>query len=151
MLSLPILVVVLAAPAAKDGSKPDLAKQIVGEWALESLTLFGGEADKPDDDNTFVFIFRADGTWTRKIGDKKRGVVSDTGTYKLDATKNPAELDLRLDKDKDKPDLPAIIKPSGDVLTICTGQKGGPHPKAFKATKEDLTMLHEFKRVKKDK
>ena len=47
--------------------------------------------------------------------------------------------------------LPTIVKLSGDTLTICAGQKGRPHPKEFKSTKEDLTILQEFKRVKKDK
>jgi uncharacterized protein (TIGR03067 family) len=151
MLTLPILALVLSAPT-KDDPKPDLAKQIVGEWHLTKMTMFGGDPDVVPEGEAppFVFIFEDGGKVTLKEA-KPKGTRVQSGTYKLDATKDPAELDITPAKGAKDPEFQGIVKIAGDTLTFCGGQNGGPRPKTFASKKDDLTLLFEFKRVKKDK
>jgi uncharacterized protein (TIGR03067 family) len=151
MLTLTILALTLSAPA-KDDPKPDLAKQIIGEWHVSSISVFG---DSPIaiPEGGLTFIFEAGGKVTMK-DTKSKGVVTHTGTYKLDATKSPAELDMTPAKGEKDPDFLGIVKLAGETLIFCggpAGKEGAPRPKAFESKKDDLSVLIELKKAKKDK
>ena len=77
-----------------------------------------------------------------------------SGTYKVDAAKQPAEIDMTIENNADNPEdngkvVRGILELSGDELKWCTG---GPRteqrPTEFKTAEGTRTMLITFKREK---
>ena len=70
------------------------------------------------------------------------------GTYKLDAKKKPAEIDITPPKE-DGTHL-GIFKIDGDTLTICMSDKGASErPTKFESPEGSKVMLLTLKRAKK--
>jgi uncharacterized protein (TIGR03067 family) len=108
-------------PPAKD------SPSIVGEWV--------------------TFIFAADGKLTIKEGKRDK---NDTGTYKTDAKKDPAEIDIIPPEDKKDPTVQGIYKLDGDTLTLAFGRgKEKSRPTKFESPEGTDTIVITLKRAKK--
>jgi uncharacterized protein (TIGR03067 family) len=143
-----LLCVALAAgaPGVKD---PPKDATIVGSWRFESLSINGVVVPNTKGGDADVITFKADGTYatTRKKFEKPE---PDTGgTYKVDAKKSPAEIDVTSTiGGKDTP-TPGIFKIDGDTLTICTADDA--RPTRFESVVGGKTsILMTLKRVKKE-
>jgi uncharacterized protein (TIGR03067 family) len=137
------LAVVLAAPAQKDAPK-DKSPPIVGEWACSKLV--GGGKELADLDgfplSRMCLEFTADGKVRLKHGDD-----GSEGTYKIDAKKDPPELDLSM-ADGGK-EAKMIFKIEKDMLIICVTKKGDERPTKFESPADSKIMLMTFTRVEK--
>jgi uncharacterized protein (TIGR03067 family) len=133
----------LGAQGAKDDPKKDAP--IVGEW-LGVKAVAGGK-ERPVPAGGITFAFTADGKFIVKEGKREK---PDEGTYKLDAGKDPAEIDILPPAEKkDRGAIQGIYKVDGDTLTICLARGPGvERPKKFESP--EGVMLMTFKRAKKD-
>jgi uncharacterized protein (TIGR03067 family) len=126
-------------PAGKD------PPSIVGEWVGEKAVAGGKE--KPVPEGGITFTFAADGKLTVKEGPREK---ADTGSYKIDPQKSPAELDIIPPEDKKEGPIQGIYKLDGDTLTICFGRgTGGGRPTKFESPEGSETILMTLKRMKK--
>ena len=120
----------LAALAFAD--KDDVDKKdreaMQGDWACESLTRDGMKLE--DDDAQALFRTVKDDTYVVSRFRTKAG----SGTFTLDASKSPKEIDIVPDGPK-KVVVKGIYKIEKDVLTICHAAPGAERPTAF-ASKE---------------
>lgn len=114
---------------------------IVGEWDGEKATRGGKERPVPE--GGVKFTFTAEGKFIVKEGSRDQEV----GEYKVDAKKNPVELDI-IDSKKDRKML-AIFKIEGDTLTMCLSDDKDGRPTKFESPEGSKTMLITFKRAKK--
>ena len=138
------LAMTVGAPGAKDAPKKE--STIVGEWIGEKATR-GGQ-DRPVPEGGITFIFTAEGKLTVKEGARE---PKDGATYKIDAKKNPAELDIIPPVGKDEPTILGIFKIEDDKLTICIGggsKEGSERPTKFESLEGSRTMLMVLKRKK---
>ena len=137
------LALIVGAPAKEAPKKEE--PSVVGEWVAESGVVAGEVM--PKNEKLPTFIFTKDGKLTVVEGNKKD--KDDTGGYKIDTTKKPAELDLIPPPAVKDRNILAIFKIEGDTLTICA-KRDGTRPTEFVSTKENQAMLIVLKRVKKD-
>src|SRR3954451_11854113 len=105
------LALVVGAPAKKDPA-PKEAPTLMGEWLAESATT-GGKPDNPPPGTTITFL--ADGKLKMNEGG---GNGAENGTYKSDAKKDPAEIDISPSSDGKGPTMAGIYKIEGDTLTM---------------------------------
>jgi uncharacterized protein (TIGR03067 family) len=136
------LVFIAGAPNKKDPPAKD-PPSIVGEWIGESGTL-GGKPKNPDPGTTITFA--ADGKLILKEGKRDK---PEEGTYKADAKKSPAEIDLVPQLGDKGPTLQGIYKVEGDSLILCF-TLGGERPKEFASPAGSDIMLITCKRAKKE-
>jgi len=136
-----ILALTVGAPGAKEPPKKD-SPTLVGLWVAES-TIKGGRPDKNPSDATMEFT--ADG----KVILKERG-KDITGTYSIDAKKDPAELDMTLEGGGMSINMPGIFKVDKDTLTLCLVFMG-ERPKKFESPEASMTLLLTLKRSKPEK
>ena len=134
------LAIAVAAPGTKNPPKKD-PPALVGEWAGESGVEKGRALALPPGTG---WVFTADGKSVLTLGG---GAGSTEATYKADATKAPAELDLS-DGPKGKP-LRGIFKVEGDTLTVCLVEGDADRPTAFESAAGSKAILLTLKRVKK--
>jgi len=135
------LALVVAAPAKKEEPKKD-APTLVGEWYPESAVR-GGKLDNPPPGTSITFT--ADGKCLLKEG--KREKVEE-GTYKFDAKKDPAEIDISPPNAGGQA-VSGIYKFEKDTLILCIVM-GGERPKKFEAPDGSEVMLITLKKVKKE-
>jgi uncharacterized protein (TIGR03067 family) len=140
------LALTLGAPATKDAPKKD-PPTIVGEWVGEKAITGGKE--KPVPDGGISFNFTDDGKLVVKEGTRGDAASYKTGSYKIDAKKNPAEIDIIPPPDKKEPTIQGIFKIEGDTLTICIGHDTA-RPTKFESAEGAKTMLMILKRAKKE-
>jgi uncharacterized protein (TIGR03067 family) len=135
------VVLAVAAPGDKEAPKKE-APSIVGEWDGEKNVRGGME--RPIPDGGVKVTFTADGKLLFKEGNKDPG----TGSYKVDATKSPGEIEITPPKEDGT--LLGIFKIDGDTLTICLADKGSTdRPTKFESLEGTNVMLVTLKRVKK--
>jgi uncharacterized protein (TIGR03067 family) len=135
------LVMSLGAPGEKDAAKKD-APSIVGEWDGEKA--IRGGMERPIPEGGIKVIFAADGKVTFKEGSKD----AEEGTYKVDAKKNPAEIEIMPPKAGGT--HIGIYKIEGDMLTICMADKDSTdRPTKFESPDGSNIFLATLKRVKK--
>jgi uncharacterized protein (TIGR03067 family) len=135
----------LGAPA-KDAPEKD--KGIVGEWVGEKAT--AGGKDRPVPPGGINFTFTADGKFIVREGKREK---PDEGTYKVDAKKNPAEIDILPPAEKaGRGVVKGIYKVDGDTLTLCfaRGKDDSERPTKFDSPEGSNVMLMTLKRAKKD-
>lgn len=143
MLGLGLVVIsAVSAEDKKEEKKPLDPKAILGEWVIiEGMK--AGEKSGDDVKKTAI-----------KINDKTIELKADGAefefSYKLDAKKTPADIDLEIIK----PDAfkgskaPGIIKLEDEKLTLCYPPMGGDRPKEFKSTKDNGNYLFVMKKKK---
>jgi uncharacterized protein (TIGR03067 family) len=139
------LTVTVAAPAPKEAPKKEAT--IIGEWVGEKMVAGGQERPAPKDGITFTFS--ADGKMTVK--EAARGKSEDI-SYKIDAKKDPREIDMMPPEKGNAgtfPSITGIYKIEGDTLTICFSV-AGTRPTAFASPAGTMTMLMTLKRLKKE-
>ena len=134
------LAVVVAAPG-KDAPKKDMPT-LVGEW-VPTEALQGGKPDLPPAGTSIVFT--ADGKVLMKEGNAAK---PEEGTYKIDAKKNPAEIDITPPA-KEGGAVIGIYKFEKDKLIICITM-GGERPKEFASPAGSQLMLITLERAKKE-
>lgn len=136
------LLVGLALIAGEPVKKDDAKATIVGSWIGESAIRGGKETPVPEGGVTLTFT--EDGKASFKEGNKKG---RDDATYKTDAKKDPAQIDIL--PPKDEPSLVGIYKIDGDTLTLCfSGGKDAVRPTKFESAEGSRTMLMVFNRKK---
>jgi uncharacterized protein (TIGR03067 family) len=144
-----VLCVALAvgAPGVKDPPKKD--PSIIGAWRFETLTINGVALPNKKGDDADVIMFKADDTYSTVRTSDGKSAETTRGTYKFDAKKTPAEIDITSTPDgKDKPAY-GIYKIDGDTLTISTADDA--RPTKFESVEGGKTsILMTLKRVKKE-
>jgi uncharacterized protein (TIGR03067 family) len=143
------LALTVAAPAPKAEAKKDPASP-VGTWV--GVKALAGGKELPVPPEGIEFTMTADGVLHVNEGGRKK---ADTGTYKIDPKKDPAEIDLIPPPTEKEGTILGIYKVEGDMLTLCFGRgKGGAgeRPKKFESPEGAEVMLMTLKRkVDKDK
>jgi uncharacterized protein (TIGR03067 family) len=139
------LALAVGAPGLKDEPKKEAS--IVGEWVGVKAT--AGGKDRPVPAGGISFTFTADGKFIVKEGKKEK---PDEGTYKLDAKKDPAEIDIMPPAEREKQGkIEGIYKLDGDELQLCFGRgPGAERPKKFESPEGSAVMLMTLKRAKKE-
>ena len=142
------LAVSLGAPQKdKDPPKKEAAS-IVGEWVGEKAVAAGKELPVPE--GGVGFTFAEDGKVQIREGRRDK---PDSGTYKVDAKKDPAEIDLIPPPDKKEPMVLGIYKIDGDTLTLAfakgPGAGGGGRPTKFESPEGSEVIVITMKRAKK--
>ncbi|HEX5272859.1 MAG TPA: sigma-70 family RNA polymerase sigma factor [Gemmataceae bacterium] len=124
-----------AEKAKADAAKEDL-KQLQGTWVLVSMETGGKKAPEGQvPDLTFVV---KDDKGTLKHGDAD----AQEGPLKLDAAKDPKEIDMTVGKEPIK----AIYKLEKDTLTVCTAHSADERPGAFETKEGTKLAVLVFKR-----
>jgi uncharacterized protein (TIGR03067 family) len=135
------LAVVVGAPA-KEAPKKD-APSLVGEWA-PTEAVRGGKPDMPPPGTSITFT--ADGKVIMREGNRDK---AEEGTYKIDAKKDPAEIDISPPEKEKGPPVIGIYKFEKDTLIMCVIM-GTDRPKTFESPGGSEVMLITLQRVKKD-
>ena len=130
----------VAAPGDKEAPKKE-TPTLVGEWDGEKAVKGGKERPVPEGGVTV--IFKADGKVIFKEGNKPE----EEGSYKADAKKDPAEIELSPPRQRAQL---GIYKIEGDTLTICLAGKNSTDPPTKFESPEgtDFTLIT-LKRIKK--
>jgi len=117
-------------PGKDDPSKGDLGK-LRGTWLTVSLVNDGktlvDEKTPPKPGPATKLVY--DGNkWMIKVGEKSVA----TGTFKIDSTRKPKEIDIMDESGvkNDKTKL-GIFELDGDVYTFCLAPAGKPRPTGF--------------------
>ncbi|HJZ91377.1 MAG TPA: TIGR03067 domain-containing protein [Gemmataceae bacterium] len=136
------LAVAVGAPG-KDAPKEKAS--IVGTWNGEKAV--AGGKDLPVPEGGVSFTFTEDGKVMVTEGKREK---PDTGTYKLDPKKDPAEIDLTPPPEKKEKVVLGIYKLDGDTLTLCFGKDGGARPTKFESPEGSQVIVITLQRAKKE-
>jgi uncharacterized protein (TIGR03067 family) len=145
VLVTPLFAACLAGLAAiANGESPVDAKNLWGTWGCVSAVVDG----KPLGDETakqLVLTLTAERYKTERAGQ----VLFDS-TYSIDASKNPAQIDM-IGTEGDLKGKPAlgILKLDGDSLTMCYTMPGKERPAAFESQPQTGVFLVVWKRSQK--
>jgi uncharacterized protein (TIGR03067 family) len=141
-----LLLVALALIAAKspdDANKNDLDK-MQGDWAALSMINDGARAS----DDEAQCLFRTVKGQNHTLYLFSKPLIS--GTFKIDATKNPKTIDVKTTKGLGQgTTILGIYKLEGDRWSICNAGPGKERPKDFTATKGSGHTLVVWEREKK--
>jgi uncharacterized protein (TIGR03067 family) len=137
----PALLVVALGLAAPVKEPKTTADALVGKWAAESVVM-DGEAAQPRPRTTWTFT----PDWKSILagGDQD----STEGTYKVDPTKEAAEIDISAGPKGGRP-VKGLYRVEGDTLSLCLVGATDERPKKFEAPAESKAMVITFKRFKK--
>ena len=133
------LALAVAAPGPKDPPKKD-APSVVGEWVAESAVERGRPLQPPPGT---TWRFTSDGKSVLTLGGRDPA----EGTYKADAGKAPAALDVSAGP-TGKP-LKAIFRVEGDTLTVALIDGDTDRPTAFESPAGSKVILMVLKRAPK--
>jgi uncharacterized protein (TIGR03067 family) len=149
MIRVPALVVCcLFSSAATFGGKPDDAaekdlKALVGKYKIEKAEL--GGKDTLALFKELRFEIPESGKYKLELGGQK-----DEGTFSVDPSKKPAEMDIKGVEGPNKgKTIKAIYKLDGDTVSICYGLGGGDRPTKFETKDGTMQFLAVYKREKK--
>lgn len=154
-VSLSVLVLLVVSARAADDKKDESRtlddKALKGEWKPTSSKQ-NGNSEPKEESARYVVKFEDGGKYTiTRDGDKML-----KGTYKLDAEKKPAELDLTIEENADNASdtggvLRGIIELSGEELKWCfVLPDESTRPTDFTAEQDSHRMLVVMKRDKKE-
>jgi uncharacterized protein (TIGR03067 family) len=127
---------VLVAAVGAQNAKKDL-DALQGEWKPEKAQVGGVEAP-PEVTAKMTARFKGDVLTIRHSDDPAK--------FKLNPTKQPAEIDLFPIHHKET--LLGIYELSGDTLKLCITAEGGPRPTKFESPAKSKIALFVFKRAK---
>lgn len=108
-----IALLVLVGFAAADDKKD--VKGLQGTWKMSEVSVAGKKADIPKDVETF-YIFSGD-----KVTMKDKGKPDKKGTFSVDSSKKPKQIDLVGEPNDAKQKMLAIYELKGDTLKIAWG------------------------------
>ncbi len=138
----------LFTSSATLGGKPDDAaakdlKAMVGNWKLTKAELGGKDTLALFKD--LKFEIPASGKYKLELGGQK-----DEGTFTVDPSKKPSEMDIKVVDGPNKgKTIKAIYKLDGDTVSICYGLGGGDRPTKFETKEGTMQFLAVYKREKK--
>jgi uncharacterized protein (TIGR03067 family) len=112
-----VLLLAAGAPGLKEKAAPE--STLVGEWAVESVTVRG----RPVHAGSDRWVFRADGTWALY----GRGQELAAGPLTIDPKAAPATIDLAERAAAGRTDL-GRYRVDGDTLTLALGHDWGVRP-----------------------
>ena len=136
---LALLLTATASQAAEDKKAEKDEDKIVGAWVMVSGER-GGEKAPDKLVKSFRLTYAAGG----KVTVRSKQDKEEEGTFKLDASKKPAQIDLKVG-DKS---LEGIYTLEGDNLKLCLAE-AGERPTEFKSADGSKTMLMILRREKK--
>jgi uncharacterized protein (TIGR03067 family) len=122
--------ILLVAAEGKDTKKDD---PLAGSWKVSSLVAGGNDVAQF---KGTIYTFK-DGMLTMKgaRGERK-------STYKIDASKKPATLDMTAKGGmRDGMTTQAIFEVKDDELKICTAFMGGDRPKEFSGSEQGMALI----------
>jgi uncharacterized protein (TIGR03067 family) len=125
-----------------DAAEADL-KAMVGKWKVEKAELGGKDATAVVKD---VKLELAEG------GKYKLDLLGqkDEGTFSVDPSKKPAEMDIKGTEGPNKgKTIKTIYKFEGDKLTVCYELGDGIRPTKFETKPDTKQLLANYKREKK--
>jgi uncharacterized protein (TIGR03067 family) len=148
-LPLGLLTAALALTAGCGGkpTAPDKAKAgLDGGWTLVSVEVAGVKKTEADLAKDPIADRKLKATGDKLIGSK--GGKEEVMSYKLNADKSPAEIDLTETQDGKTKTMYGIYKLDGDLLTICLSDSDKPddRPKEFKAGADGKAMIMVLKK-----
>lgn len=135
----PWMAVLLFAVTALQADEPK-APDFKGTWVPTS-GMVGGV---PLEDNflTSTKLILGDGKYTVVVGEQK-----EDGSFKIDMTKKPAEVDITAESGPNKgKTIPALIEVTADTLKVVYNTMGLERPKDFTSTPENKMVLMVYKR-----
>ncbi|MGI8982811.1 MAG: TIGR03067 domain-containing protein [Pirellulaceae bacterium] len=131
--------------AAEDESESDL-KKMAGDWVPVLMQLNGKK--QPDEVTKAINLTIRGNKYNTVVGKEK-----DEGTLKLDATKEPREMDISSNVGENKGKaIPCIYEIKTNELRVCYGLNGTARPADFNGEDEKgVVMLITYKRAPKSK
>jgi uncharacterized protein (TIGR03067 family) len=122
--------------AAEEKADADLEK-LQGAWVLTGLESDGKTI--PAQEGAGTIIFGKD----KKLVLKEKGKKDKDGTFKMDASKDPKELDLIGSTDKENGVMQTIYQLDGDTLKLAYSAEGpkGKRPTSFDSKKAAIMIL----------
>lgn len=140
----------LAAVVAYADDKPDAAaadlKAMVGKWKIEKAESGGEDITPLVKDAKFEIL--GGGKYTLEL----TGAEKDSGTFTVDPSKSPKEIDVKPTAGPLKgKTMKAIYKIDGDAMTICYQhdlEGGKPRPEKFETKGAPTLVLIVYKRAK---
>ena len=135
ILLLATAVCLWAAIPGRADDKDELAR-LAGVWVVTAENERGKANDSKDVEATHtIFTFGKDGKFKQTYGsDLDKPATDATGTFTIDATKKPREIDLIIrTSDKKDRDIPAIYELDKDTLRIAMPNRleGAKRPANF--------------------
>jgi uncharacterized protein (TIGR03067 family) len=138
-----LLLVLCLLVAPKDDPNKKDQDALQGDWACDRFVVAGMPLD--DDNAQSMFRTHKGDSYTLYLFRKKLA----GGTFKLDATKTPKQIDL-IPEGKGKAGVVrGIYKLEKDSLTVCYGAPGKDRPTAFESKMETGHTLTVWTREKK--
>ena len=126
----------------ESASSSDDLKQLQGTWRLAAGEA-NGETINADDLGSIVVSVKDD-TYEVKANDN-----TDGGTFSLDPSKSPKEMNVRPTSGNDAgKTIRAIYELDGDTFRACYGDADGDRPTAFKTGSDGGRMMVTYKRKK---
>ena len=134
---------VLQTFGGKDaGIASDDIRNLQGAWQATSVEANGSALPSEDIANIVVTI--KEKGYTRVNNEQ-----SEHGSFTIDASKQPKEMDIHPETGPDEgKTLPAIYELSPDSFRICYAPEGGKRPESFSTTDESRRLLATLKRKK---
>ena len=139
--------VVAASTGARADNSADVKKELKkfqGVWRFESVVAGGKKAPADQLKGTTV-TFKGD-----KYTVKKDNEVIQVGIQKLNPTKSPKAMDVRIIEGLNKGAVMlGIYEIHGDTLRVCFDEGGKTRPTEFKSPAGSQTFVNVHKRIKK--
>ena len=135
---------------AKEDAKKEM-KKLEGVWLPVTVETGGMKAAGTDDAlKGLQYVFTADG----KFRMEKDGEAMMEGTYTLDPSKKPKQIDYKIEKAKSDAfkgtTSLGIYELDGDTYKVCrTWPDNDTRPTEYSGAKDSKQILSEFKREKK--
>jgi uncharacterized protein (TIGR03067 family) len=132
--------ILIAGITTAQDAKDDL-KKMAGKWKVVVNETDGKPLPKELIDKFASTLIVEGDKYKVYFGDK----LADEGTMKLDAAKNPKEIDATPSKN---PAMKGIYKIDGDTMTVCFSKPGGDRPAEFKSKEGTGQILLGYTRIK---
>jgi uncharacterized protein (TIGR03067 family) len=134
-----LLLVCAVSPLLLAADLPKGLDKFQGSWALSALAVEG-----KDIKDAKAKLTVKDEKYTYVNGD-----TTNSGIYKVDASKTPMTLDIVCTDGPDKgKTLLAIYQADGDTIKICIAIKGKDRPTALATKADSGTVLETWKKAK---
>lgn len=124
-------------PAASGQEKTAVKTAIEGTWLIDSVEVAGAKVDSL---KGAELVLASGGKKTFTLP----GGVVEKGTYSIDESASPAQIDATTDGKEGTE--PGIFELKGDALKMCLGGPRGARPTRFTTGKDGGVILIEFKR-----